>query len=96
MNIGDEEDESEGKGSASEYEGDKGFSGFQGLNTAFKFLKNASGKTHKTLAEYKLCLESCATYNFIFIKTFLDCIGDADEIMHGYCNAVVTIASKEG
>ena len=49
-----------------------------------------------TLSEYNLYLDSCATYNYTFIKIFLDCIGAAHEIMHWHYNAGTTITNQEG
>ena len=84
MNITNEEDSSK-----SEYKGDKGLSDFQGL-------RNEHSGTHKTLNEHKLYLDSCATYNLFFIKKILDHIGDSDVLVHGLCNADMTIISHEG
>ena len=89
MNIASGEESSENKRSEIQYKGDEGLSGFQGLN-------NNNGMIHKTLSEYKLLyLDSCTTYNSIFITKILDHIGDIYIVMHGHYNIGTTIATQE-
>ena len=71
------------------YKVDESLSGFQGLD-------NEKSRTHKTLSEHKLHIDSCTAYNSCFIMKFLDHIGNSDVVVHGHYNAGTTISSQQG
>ena len=61
----------------------------------FTSIQDKPGKPF-TLDRYKLYLDSCAMYHYVFVRNMLDDVKTVGTVLQGNCNAAVSMSKEKG